>query len=52
MKIPKPNLTVKNEQRNQLAKREDIFKRWKEHFEKVLNRIDPETEATLTISCE
>ena len=58
-KFQTSNLPVKDEQGNQLSKQEDILKRWKDHFEKVLNINDPECEAnitpaenTLPISCE
>ena len=38
---------VKDQQGNVISKDEDKLRCWKEHFERVLNRDDPETEAII-----
>jgi hypothetical protein len=41
------DLPVKNQQGKLCAREEDTLKCWKDHFEKILNRSDPETEANI-----
>ena len=41
------DMPVKDQQGNVISKDEDKLRCWKEHFERVLNRDDPETEAII-----
>ena len=41
------DIPVKDQQGNTIFKEEDILRCWNEHFEKVLNRDDPGTKATI-----
>ena len=43
-------MPVKDQQGNLISKDEDKLRCWKEHFERVLNRYDPETEAIIVPS--
>jgi len=42
------DLPIQDQQGNIISKEEDILQCWKEHFQRVLNRDDPETEADIT----
>ena len=46
------DMPVKDQQGNMISKDEDKLRCWKEHFERVLNRNDPETEAIIIPSPE
>ena len=46
------DMPVKDQQGNVISKDEDKLRCWKEHFERVLNRDDPETEAIIIPSPE
>ena len=45
-------MPVRDQQGNMILKVEDKLRCWKEHFERVLNRDDPETEAIIIPSSE
>ena len=42
------DMPVKDQNGKILSKEEDKLKCWKEHFQRVLNRDDPETEASIS----
>ena len=44
------DMPVKDQRGNRISNVEDKLRCWKEHFERVLNRVDPETEAIITPS--
>ena len=46
------DMPVRDQQGNMILKVEDKLRCWKEHFERVLNREDPETEAIIIPSSE
>ena len=46
------DMPVRDQQGNMVLKVEDKLRCWKEHFERVLNRDDPETEAIIIPSSE
>jgi len=50
--VQSTDMRVKDQQGNMISKDEDKLRCWKEHFERVLNRDDPETEAIIIPSLE
>ena len=53
MRLERPgSIKVKDQQGNMISKDEDKLRCWKKHFERVLNRDDPETEAIIQPSPE